>query len=312
MNIEEIKNFVIQYIEDDGYQDYTITIISHAEGTNVWSIEVEIPEGKIEMMIDDDTGKLLRKLRHKNIVINETVEYTEEVIVAGELIFELKEKIYLGGAFVDNTNIKLIQDEENKDYLKGFRITISDFDEGSIQDAIELSNRLTNYLSLQTGLVVEHKRPIIKEFKNEKTTTSITHTMDAILAKKQDLDLTKLKDFLSKDERTHQHTFQFKKGLESIQNNDFPNAIRWFFMIIENDKTANSAKYFPIRNVISHEELDRNNTINGVKVFGITMKKGEHLNFNNPEIYKILKTEAHNLLNIVRPIVEKEVKNNIK
>lgn len=312
MNSEEIKNFVRQYMEDDGYQDYTITIILHTEGTNVWNIEVKIPEGRIEMMIDDDTGKLLQKLRHKIIVINETVKISEQVNVAGELIFELKEKIYLGGTFVDTTNIKLIQDEENKDYLKSFRIIITDFDGGTIQDAIELGNRLTSYLTLQTGLVVEFKRPIIKEFKNGKTTTSISHTVDAIIAKKQDLDLTKLKDFLSKDSTTHQHTFHFKKGLESIQNNDFPNAIRWFFIIIENDETANSAKYLPLRNVVSHEKLDRDDTINGVKVFGITMKKGEHLNFNSPEIYKILKTEAYNLLNIVRPIVEKEVKDNTK
>lgn len=128
MNSEEIKNFVRQYMEDDGYQDYTITIILHTEGTNVWNIEVKIPEGRIEMMIDDDTGKLLQKLRHKIIVINETVKISEQVNVAGELIFELKEKIYLGGTFVDTTNIKLIQDEENKDYLKSFRIIITDFD----------------------------------------------------------------------------------------------------------------------------------------------------------------------------------------
>ncbi len=80
-------------------------------------------------------------------------------------------------------------------------------------------------------------------------------------------------------------------------------------MIIENQNSPDSIQYFPLRNVVSHEELDKDSTINGVKIFGIMMKKGDHLNFNDPDIQDILERDAKNLMNIVLPIVEAELKN---
>lgn len=310
MDEEQILTHARKYLEDDGYQTYDFEAVMHAEGTNVWTVIAKIPEGKIELLIDDNDGKLLQKFRHLVVVVNETVEYKENVSIAGTFYFELKEKLYLGGALINGNNIELVADEENKDYLKAFIISVPDFSEKTANNAFETANRLTNYLSFLTGVTVEHKRPIITEIKPDKSTRTISFTMDAILAKIQDLDLSSISDFLNKDDRIHQHLYQFKEGIAAIKNNDFAQAIRWLYMIIENNGSADSDKYKPLRNVISHEELDKDYTIAGVKIFGINLNIGDHLNFNDPEIQKILKKESINLLSIVRPIVEKEITNN--
>ena len=311
MQEEEIKLHARRYIEDEGYQQYTLTSIVKTVGTNVWTVIAEIPDGNMELLINDLDGSLMNKTKHLVKVVNETVNISESVSVAAIYDFELKEKVFIGGKFINTDTIELIQDESDPQYLKGFRISVSPLNDENSRKAYEIANRITNYLSTITGLIIEHKRPIIRQYKGQKTTNTISITVDAILAKVQDLDLSKISKFINTDTRVHQHTYQLKKGHEAFLNNDFAQAIRWFFMIIENDGSLESEKYRPLRNVVSHEELDKPSTINGVGIFGINMNKGDHLNFNDPKIQTILKQEANNLYNIVRPKVEQEIKDNL-
>ena len=240
-------------------------------------------------------------------IIEENISVTESVTVVVSLFFELKEKIYIGGKMINAPDIELVPDED-KNYLKGFSIKVHKTDEQTIKDATELANRFSNYLSIITRSPVSHKRPRIRKTQNGKSTTTIQYGVDAVLVKKQDLDVSKLSSFLSSDSRLHQHLKQAQEGLKTLLDNNFPDSIRWFFMIIENQNSSDSKKYLPLRNVVSHEELDYDSTINGVAKFGISMKKGDHLNFNDPDIQDILEREAKNLMNIAMSVVENELK----
>lgn len=244
----------------------------------------------------------VRKINEENIRV------TDNVAIAVSLFFELKEKIYIGGKMINDINIELVPDDD-KNYLKGFLIKLQDNNEQTIKNATELANRFTNYLSIITRVPVSHKRPRIRKTRGEKSTTTISFTIDAVLVKKQDLDISKLSSFLNSDSRIHQHLNQAQNGLKALLDNNFSEAIRWFYMIIEKQPMADSQKYLPLRNAVSHEELDKDFTINGVATFGIRMRKGDHLNLNDPDIQNILEREATNLKNISLSSVENELKN---
>ena len=265
-------------------------------------------QGILANAYTDEYEKFVKEFScgHKEceVVVADSSKGTENIIVGYELFFELKDKVYIGGDIINSPNIELISDDTGK-YLTAFIIKMQSPNEDAVKDADELANRLTNYLGGITRMVVEHKRPRIRIKHNGKTTNTFTFTIDAILVKNQDLDIEKISSFLNSDSRTHQHLFQAQKGLEALQNNDFSQAIRWYFMIIEKQQIAN--KYRPLRNVVSHEELDKDYTIDGVAQFGITMNKGDHLNFNDPYIQDILEQEAKNLHDIIWPLIDSEL-----
>jgi hypothetical protein len=264
---------------------------------------VSLSEPPIDVSDNVTASKInVRKISEENISV------TDNISITVSLFFELKEKIYIGGDMINAPNIELVPDED-KNYLKAFTIKVKDTDDQSIKEATELANRFTNYLSIITRIPVSHKRPRIRKTQGEKSTSTISFTMDAVLVKNQDLDVSKLSSFLSSDSRVHQHLKQAQEGLKALLDNNFPDAIRWFFMIIENQNSSDSTKYEPLRNVVSHEKLDYPFTINGVAKFGISMNNGDHLNFNDPDIQDILEREAKNLMNIVISVVENELKN---
>lgn len=265
-------------------------------------------QGTVTNVYTDEYEKFVQEFScgHKtcDVVMSDGFKGTDNIITEYELVFELKDKIYIGGKIVDSPNIELISDETGK-YMTAFIIRMKNPDEDAVKDADELANRLTNYLGAITRTVVEHKRPRIRKKQKDKTTNTLTFTTDAILVKDQDVDMGKISPFLNSDSRTHQHLFQAQKGLKALQNNDFSEAIRCYCMIIENQESGK--KYRPLRNVVSHEELDKPYTIDGVVQFGITMNKGDHLNFNDPYIQDILEREAKKLHEIIWPLIDDEL-----
>ena len=70
---------------------------------------------------------------------------------------------FSGTAFVDSEPIELIPDESDLNYLKGFRISVAPLNDENSRFAYELANRFTNYLSIITGIIVDHKRPTIRK-----------------------------------------------------------------------------------------------------------------------------------------------------
>lgn len=75
------------------------------------------------------------------------------------LYFELTEPVNISGIKKDVDDLELLFDDSNKDDLKAFIIKVS----GSyIQDntiAYKRAYRLMNFLTLETGKYVFHKRP---------------------------------------------------------------------------------------------------------------------------------------------------------
>ena len=246
--------------------------------------------------------------RNRTVIVNERLVIKDSVSITVTLFFELKEKVYIGGNMTNASNIELVLDDD-KNYLKGFLIKVLNTDDQSIKDATELANRFTNYLSIITRMPVSHKRPRIRKTQSGESTNTLSYTTDTLIVKNQELDVSKIYSFLSSDSRLHQHLNQAQTGLKALLDNNFAEAIKSFYMIIENQKSPESTRYLPLRNVVSHEELEYASTINGVATFGIIMKKGEHLNFNDPHVQDILEREAKNLMNIILPIVNNELKN---
>jgi len=95
--------------------------------------------------------------------------------------------------------------------------------------------------------------------------------------------------------------FQYlHQARQSLRKNNFAQAIRDLFLIIENTEINEEAKYKSLRNAVSHEKINSKNDIDNLSYnFGIKMERGTNLDVNNPEIQKILEKEANNLLDII-------------
>ncbi len=61
---------------------------------------------------------------------------------------------------------------------------------------------------------------------DEKSTNTISITVDTLIVKNQDLDVSKLHSFLSSDSRIHQHLNQAQNGLKALLDNNFAESIR--------------------------------------------------------------------------------------
>ncbi len=61
---------------------------------------------------------------------------------------------------------------------------------------------------------------------DEKSTNTISITVDTLIVKNQDLDVSKLYSFLSSDSRIHQHLNQAQNGLKALLDNNFAESIR--------------------------------------------------------------------------------------
>lgn len=212
------------------------------------------------------------------------------------LLFELYEPVFIGGIVTSSDNIELVLNPKDNHYLMGFRITANDTSEATIDQLMEKANRLTDYIGFKTNTVVHHKRPRIIKKKNGKTETTKGFTSDALIVKDIELDINKLSSLLSSDSIRNQHLAHYREGLESLLDNNFSEAIKDFFLIIENAKIPEEIRYKCLRDAVSHNKLDNQKTLDDLrKEFGINLKKGEYLNINNPDIQNILETEAKNL-----------------
>jgi hypothetical protein len=82
-------------------------------------------------------------------VQNEDVGIAENVSVITSLIFELYDRLYIGGTITNSSEITFTQDTSDPKYIIGFAIKVVNPSEKKIKDAIERSNRTVNYLSAQ-------------------------------------------------------------------------------------------------------------------------------------------------------------------
>lgn len=250
--------------------------------------------------------------KHFHVTVKDSITLSNSLSTQGELLFELYGKVFIGGTITNSKNIELIVDTNDKRYLTGFKITVEDTAEETITRAMEQAKRLTNYIGFQTNTVVRHKRPRISKKRNGKTEHTISISTDAIIVKEIGLDITTLFSLLDSDSPLNQRLAHAQNGLKSLLDNDFPQAIKDFFLVIEGTNLVKEAKYKCLRDAVSHIKLDAKRTLDGLKKeFGIDLKTGEHLNVNDPDIQDLLETEARKLSEIARNYIEGEIKKTV-
>jgi hypothetical protein len=236
------------------------------------------------------------------------------------LRFEFDDEVNLPVTIPNHENVSFIRNEENKSVVKGFEITINDSTDQKIEDAKkQVALPLIDFLSAIAAYPITYKPPQIRKLRNGQTyyvvgksftaRYSISDGVDYNIDASKVLSLL-LANGVSKMSRElklklgHAH-----KGHRAFSNGDYPQAIREYYLILENTDFARKQIYQSLRDAVSHHELDRPKTLEKLKsCFNITLEKGEFLDVNNPEINNILREEAGRLRTYVWSYFIKQVK----
>jgi hypothetical protein len=101
-------------------------------------------------------------------------------------------------------------------------------------------------------------------------------------------------------------------GHRALEKKDFPQAIREYYLVLEDTNFERKEMYKALRAAVSHHELTVDKTIKNLKLgFGITIAHGEFLDLNNPKIRKILDDEAGKLRDSVCSYLIGQLKNEL-
>ena len=228
--------------------------------------------------------------------IAEDISILGSVNIVKGLYFELTELVNVPGIKKTVDDLELHFDNSNDDELKAFIIKVSGSDIQDNTTAYKRAYRFTNFLTLKTGKFIFHKRP--KEIVNgkigqiAKSTSSATVTNNLI-----NLDITNsaLESLLNDESRLNQQLSHFSNGIKALEGSNFTEAIKEFYQVIEADKASLSYlnKYKFLRDGLSHPELTKPNTINGLSNnFGSLSPKGRYVDIGDPNVQIILEKEA--------------------
>lgn len=215
-------------------------------------------------------------------MINETVGITESVSIRLELYFELVEPVAIPRNFKDSNEITLCVDDDS--ILQSFKIKLGGEQKDWI-NTVHKANRFVNYLSFKTGLYVSHKHP--RKIINGKIITSKTLSFDALLTTLTGLDLTErsLNDFLSNTSLFGLAMAHFASGQRALNGNNFAEAIREFYLTIEDSKIVEEEKYLKLRNAVSHIKIGDPKSPDILRnEFNINLLKGDSLDITDPII----------------------------
>lgn len=322
MHLEEIRKKAIQILDNDNHKNYEIETICHTEGTNVWTVQARIDNLVITLLIDNESGGLLHKEQRREFtrdVVEEPIEIHDSISVSLGLYFELTESVSVSGIKKNSVDIELIF-EEQSNMLKAFRINVRNFqDTKEIMTAYQHAARLTNLITLKTGMHVFHKKPR-KIINGQITDEVVGFSIGAVLTKLLNLDMTDgdLQDLLVNDSRENQQLAHFANGQKALEDADFANAIKEFYQVIEYEIPAHLSKYKFLRDGINHAELSKPHTIQELQnQFGITCienpnstlnPKGKYVDITSVNVQNILEKEAKYLRNEVIRIVDSKIK----
>lgn len=258
------------------------------------------------------TKKIVREINEPAISVSDSVS------VNLGLYFELTEPVSVSGIKQNSPSIELIF-ENNSNMLKAFRINVANFqDKKQIISALQQASRFTNLITLKTGIYVFHNRPR-KIINGQISNESISYTMDAVLTKLVNLDMTKtdVQDLLDGDTIENQQLAHFANGQKALRDANFGEAIREFHQVIENENLPHLDKYKYLRDGVSHAELQSLTTIQKLKDdFRIVCienpqssltPKGKYVDFTSPEVQDILEKEANYLRNEVIRFLDTKV-----
>jgi len=238
-------------------------------------------------------------------VVNEVIDIQENAIPIGGLYFELTEPVSVSGLKKDSNEIELDYDKETN-MLKGIRIKANLAENVSILNAYQKAYRLTNLISMRTGLYIFHKRArkIVDGTITEKV---ISFGTDVLLTKLYNLDMTDkaLNNLLKNDSKENQQLAHFSNGLRALRDGNYGDAIKEFHQVIENENFPHLIKYNFLRHGVSHAELTGITTIQKLedefKIICIenpkstSSPKGKYVDITDPKVQDILEKEAKNL-----------------
>lgn len=232
-----------------------------------------------------------------NVFVHDNVTVSDSVSVTKGLYFELAKPVHCTHKQTDSNKIQL--DFDNESYLLGFRINgIANKDDEI--NALKTAFKLINYLTLKTGHFLHFKK--IVELVNGKPQLRQVESKKIILSESLDFTNSAFVRLISDDSKKSQSVAHLASGIKAVEMYSYDQAIREFFLVIENSRSQDERKYKALRHAVSHEQLDDPNVLNDVNQFGLRMKE-RRLDVTDPQNHEILKKEAHNLRTIATSYV---------
>ena len=301
VDLEEMTLHAEAWLSDNGHHQHEIDSITHTDGTNVWTVVAKVPDGELVLLLNHDNGSLMdfQKRKHLHVSVTDGISITDHVSAHISMYFELDTKLDLDTNH-EPTGIKLIPDEKDARLIKAFVMRLPNTSKEETDKASMRANRLVNYMSAMTGKTIGHKRQLLLLAGSCSPPPSMEIPQAKAHGLPDDLDSPLLVQLT-------QPLHYFKNGFKALHNYDFAQAVRWFHMIVENDKFVDSEEYRALRNGLSHKEMGKATCDDLKKYFGIGAVKNSPLNLDDPNVQEVLCTKSHELYKIAKRKIECEM-----
>jgi hypothetical protein len=228
------------------------------------------------------------------MIVNEDVNYSENVSTVIWLNFELYDRLHVGGNIVNNDNnsneINFIKDGSDPEYITSFAIKVINPDEQKRKNGIKLGEMTVNYLSAITGVAVRSKRPKIEKHLGDTTPLQTTDTPQQQLPN-FNLDASELPSLLSSTSVVfNKRIDNYQGALAALTDYDLEKAMAQFHQVIEDEPKLKQEDeyYMPLRTACDHHRIDHANTAKKIRDFGIKCKDGEPVDFTDQDNWQQL------------------------
>lgn len=252
-------------------------------------------------------------------VVNDTVGISESPIVTAELFFGLTEPIQFYDTFKDSEEIKFTPSDDDPQKVSGLLVKIIDSNPQKIEDAYKKIRNILNYISVKLGRQVDHLRPEEFIVKDGKITRSKSFTFDSVLVKKFNLDLndSKIQELITnKDPILNQQVADYVSGIKAHDDKNYRDAIRNFWLVLENENVSLDKDYKSLRHGLSHTEIYPKVKEQIEIDFGLKLQlkvdstkeqKGYFIDTNDATNREILKQEANYLRELANKIIQGKI-----
>lgn len=215
-----------------------------------------------------------------------------------ELSFKLVEPIEVCGEIQESKNIRIVRSKENEKIICEFRVKIYDYNEKKSEDAIQQIKRLLNWMSWKMGRKIDHRREIIviRNDEHEKLQEKVLPAAEFNL----DLNSTEMASILkNEDQKLTQKLAVGANGIKSYEERNYTNAIRDFYLVIQESKGKLDEKHRALRNGLSHFTVSRDNIEALEKCFGLklggNLETHKYIDMNDYSNIEILNNQARDL-----------------
>ena len=226
MDIGRIEEIIENEMKADDISEYESTI-AHAEGTNIWTVKattkINDNEDEIMLYIDDVSGKILKKLRHKNITANlsENIRVSDSVSYSLGMYFELTEEVHCNHTCTDSEKIILHYNDSKPRLMTGFIINYKS--EKDKINALRIASNIISYITLKTGRFVYFKTP--REIVNGQIESVHAESKEIKLNEALDFTNSAFNNLISNDSKKSQSIAHFASGIKFIETHSYEQAI---------------------------------------------------------------------------------------